>query len=111
MGIESTMSAALQRLTCPVCLGSGRVPIGTLNIADQGFAKSQGWHGYRAVDDTINCCNCGAQYMFGKPTGLVRARRDGTACLHEYRGREVGRCLTLFTCRHCGDTHTVDSGD
>ena len=77
--------------TCPVCNGTGRVMTKALR--------------------TEECRNCGGQYMFGSPTGQVNLREDGTPCKHEYRGNNIGRCLNRYTCIHCGDGYTIDSGD
>jgi len=90
--------------TCPVCNGSGRMPAGD-NKYKHVIA------GYDGSDDTFGCSNCGGQYMMGRPTGTVRLREDGTPCTHAYTSRTVGRCLTEYTCTHCGDRHQIDSGD
>jgi hypothetical protein len=49
--------------------------------------------------------------MYGRPRGEVRLNRDGVPCTHSYTSRTVGRCLTEYTCSHCGDTYQIDSGD
>lgn len=36
-------------------------------------------------------------------------RRNGEH--HEYEGKQVYRCVTQHTCRTCGYTYKVDSGD
>lgn len=90
--------------TCPVCNGSGRVPAGD-NKYKHVIA------GYDKATDTFACTNCGGQYMYGSPKGQVRLRPDGTPCKHEYTSKTVGRCLTEYTCRHCGDRYQIDSGD
>lgn len=90
--------------TCPVCNGSGRVPAGD-NKYKHVIA------GYDKATDTFGCTNCGGQYMFGRPTGEVRLREDGTPCEHKYVSKNVGRCLTEYLCIHCGDRHQIDSGD
>lgn len=90
--------------TCPVCNGSGRRPAG--NSPYKGVL-----HGYDAETDTLPCNNCGGQSMYGKPTGKVTLRPDGTPCRHDYTSRTVGRCLTEYTCRHCGHSYQIDSGD
>lgn len=58
-----------------------------------------------------NCDNCGGQYMYASPKGEVPLRPDGTPCLHEYSFIKTGRCLTKYTCGHCHDSFTIDSGD
>ena len=89
---------------CPVCNGSGRVPAG-----DSKYKHITS--GYDKETDTFKCCNCGGQRMFGSPTGEVRLRSDGTPCKHEYVGVTRGRCYTVYTCKHCGDSYDIDSGD
>ena len=93
---------------CPVCNGTGQRP-----CPDhlRKYGVSNGWYGYRAEDDTVHCDNCGSQYMFGKPTGQVKLNREGVPCKHNYTGKTVGRCLTQYTCEHCGDSYQIDSGD
>ena len=89
---------------CPVCNGSGRVPAG-----DQKYKSVIA--GYDKETDTFGCTNCGGQYMFGRPTGQVKLRDDGTPCKHQYVSKLVGRCLTEYFCVHCADRHQIDSGD
>jgi hypothetical protein len=74
--------------TCPACQGTRLAP-----------------------DGHSACKNCGGQTMSGVATGKVRTRPDGTACIHEHKGQEAGRCATRFTCSHCGDGYLIDSGD
>lgn len=94
---------------CPVCAGTGRMPCPD---NDRPYAKKNGWFGYDANDDTVDCKNCGAQYMFGRPTGQVPLCPDGTPCKHEYKSSAGPyRCTTNYTCAHCGDKHMIDSGD
>ena len=57
------------------------------------------------------CHNCGGQKMMRIPTGQTRTRADGTPCVHEFVGREAGRCYRWFTCVHCGERYDEDSGD
>jgi hypothetical protein len=95
--------------TCPVCSGTGRMP-----CPDhlRKYAESNGWYGYKPEDDCVDCTNCGAQYMFGKASGKVRLRDDGTPCEHEYTSSKGSwRCTTNYHCKHCGDTYMIDSGD
>ena len=93
---------------CPVCNGTVRKACPD-NLREYGV--NHGWYGYRAEDDTIPCDNCGGQYQFSKPTGEVPLREDGTACVHEYKGENAGRCYTRYTCKHCSDVYHIDSGD
>ena len=90
--------------TCPVCNGSGRVPAG-----DSKYKTS--YAGYDPATDTLRCNNCGGQYMYSLRYGTVRLREDGTPCTHKYHSKTIGRCLTEYKCEHCGDCHTIDSGD
>lgn len=94
----------MSEATCPVCNGTGRVPAG-----DYQYKHVVG--GYDHLTDTLACTNCGGQYMYGTPRGKVRIREDGTPCTHSYRSKTVGRCLTEYTCEHCGDRYQIDSGD
>ena len=91
---------------CPVCNGSGKMPI-------SNFAERFKTHlaGYDKETDTLSCNNCGGQRMYGSPTGMVNLREDGTPCTHAYTSETVGRCLTQYTCKHCGDRYQIDSGD
>ena len=90
--------------TCPVCNGTTRVPAG-----DNKYKNVIA--GYDKNTDTFACNNCGGQMMYGRPTGQVPLRADGTPCAHEYTSQNVGRCLTKYTCKHCNSSHTIDSGD
>ena len=92
---------------CPVCSGTTRMPCPDHLRA---YGKKNGWYGY-ADDDCIDCLNCGGQKQFGKPSGKVFLRQDGTPCVHEYTSQNLGRCYNGYTCKHCGDYYTVDSGD
>lgn len=94
--------------TCPVCNGSGHMPCPDHLLKN---ASKNGWYGYRSEDNTIDCTNCGSQYMYGRSTGQVNLRGDGTPCKHEYESTNIGRCLTRYKCIHCSDQYTIDSGD
>jgi len=89
---------------CPVCKGSTRVPAG-----DHKYKNVLA--GYDKETDTLACRNCGSQYMFGRSTGEVNLRSDGTPCTHEYESTNIGRCLTRYKCIHCSDRYDIDSGD
>lgn len=89
---------------CPVCDGTGRVAAGD-------YKYKNVVSGYDTETDTLKCTNCGGQYMFGSPKGEVNLRPDGTPCTHSYTSKTVGRCLTEYTCEHCGDRYQIDSGD
>lgn len=90
--------------TCPVCNGTGRV-----SAADQKYKTVIA--GYDKDTDTLPCTNCGGQTMFGRPTGKVRTRADGTPCVHEYTSQNLGRCYNRYTCKHCGYSYEIDSSD
>lgn len=94
----------MEKGTCPVCSGSGRVPAG-----DNKYKNVIA--GYDSNTDTFGCTNCGGQYMFGRPTGEVCLNKDGVPCTHQYVSKSVGRCLTEYFCVWCADRHTIDSGD
>lgn len=91
---------------CPVCNGTHRVP-----VPEESQRYKTVISGYDKETDTFPCCNCGGQRMFGRPTGEVQLRSDGTPCKHEYEGVLRGRCYTVYTCKHCGDSYDIDSGD
>ena len=91
---------------CPVCNGTQRVPV----PADMERYKNV-IAGYDKATDTFPCTNCGGQYQWGKPTGEVRLNKEGQPCKHKYSAKTVGRCLTEYTCEHCGDRYQIDSGD
>lgn len=86
---------------CPKCNGSGVMP-----LTDK--EKTYSWNKGRA---TRECDNCGAQYQMCQSRGYVRPNREGTPCLHSYSGKNVGNCLTKYTCKHCGEQFEIDSGD
>ena len=93
---------------CPVCNGTKQRPCPD-NLRKYGI--SNGWYGYRAEDDTVKCNNCGGQYMFSRPSGVVRLNNDGVPCTHEYTNKSSGQHLTPYTCKHCADQYSTDSGD
>ena len=94
--------------TCPACNGSGRMPVPE---EIRQYAVANGWWNYRAGDDKVTCTNCGGQTMSGRATGVVRCRPDGSPCRHEYAGRNAGKCLVTYTCKHCGHSFDIDSSD
>lgn len=87
--------------TCPVCNGTGEVPL-------TDYDKQWSWNKDKTHKE---CSNCGGQYMYGKGRGQVRLNKDGVPCTHKYTSRNVGRCLTEYTCSDCGDRYEIDSGD
>lgn len=89
---------------CPICNGTGRRPAG-----DNQYKHVIS--GYDKETDTFGCNNCGGQYMYGTPRGEVRLNSEGVPCTHHYISKNVGRCLTEYTCKHCGDRYQIDSGD
>lgn len=95
----------MEKGPCPVCSGSLRKPYN----GEMRYAHVIA--GYNKETNTLPCDNCGGQYMFGRPTGQVNMDYSGQPCKHEYTGQNVGRCLTEYTCKHCGDRYQIDSGD
>lgn len=91
---------------CPVCNGTGRQA-----VPDYQQKYKHMYSSYDKETDTLSCNNCGGQTMFGRPTGEVNLRPDGTPCKHEYTSATVGRCLTRYTCKHCSYSYEIDSGD
>lgn len=95
---------------CPCCHGTGRR---SLSKED---AWMRTWKGglsyYDPTTDTKVCDNCGGQTMYGRAQGYVK-KRPGTdeGCIHEYVGRNAGRCYTVYTCKHCSSSYDIDSGD
>jgi hypothetical protein len=71
---------------CPVCNGTGKT-------------------------NDRECRNCGGQQMYGRGTGKVSLRPDGTPCVHVYNSTTIGRCLTRYNCIHCASQFDIDSGD
>ena len=94
--------------TCPVCNGSGRMATPDHN---RQYGEKYGWFGYSKEDDCCTCTNCGGQYQSLTPTGLVNQNKEGNPCTHSYTSETIGRCLTRYTCIHCDDQYTIDSGD
>ena len=97
------MEAKIKMGTCPVCGGSGRVPAVGLHASVRA--------GYDRLTHTHPCNNCGGQTMICRGTGRVFLRPDGTPCKHEYTHELLGNCYHGYTCKHCGDIYTIDSGD
>jgi hypothetical protein len=86
---------------CPICHGTG-----IHKLTPEESAK------YWKNPTEIKCRNCGGQTMGGKTYGYVRLHKDnGRPCVHEYKGRNVSRCYTVYDCPHCGDRYDIDSGD
>lgn len=94
----------MKECICPVCNGTGRKPAGD-------YKYKHVIAGYDKETDTLQCNNCGGQTMWGKPTGKTRERADGTPCVHEYNVTNRGRCYNNYTCKHCGYSYDIDSGD
>ena len=95
---------------CPCCHGTKRV---ALTESDDWMRKWKGGLSYYDPEtDTKTCQNCGGQTMFGQALGYTK-KRPGTdvGCLHEWTGRDAGRCYTIYTCKHCRSTYDIDSGD
>lgn len=88
---------------CPICHGAGYTRIA---------ADSRKWYPDRHFH---KCQNCGGQYQAGvieMDLGMVNLHRiSGLPCAHDYTYRKLGNCYHGYTCKHCGDSHNVDSGD
>jgi hypothetical protein len=93
----------MTQVTCPVCNGTKRKPAG-----DRWKSVT---YGYDKETDTLLCTNCGGQTMSLRPTGMVNQNSEGNPCTHSYTSETIGRCLTRYTCKHCNDQYTIDSGD
>ena len=120
------MTTAATQGPCPVCNGTARKPVpedsqryikynarwghwGVSGYAPAGpgpFADGQGYEG-----GTLPCGNCGGSTMSGKATGRVYLREDGTPCSHQWDVVQAGRCYHKYSCRHCPDKFSIDSGD
>lgn len=92
---------------CPACNGTLRRPV---LPSEEGYKKIMS--GYDAATDTMACGNCGGQTMYGQSLGYTKIDpATGLGCLHEYTGRNAGRCYTIYTCKKCGSSFDIDSGD
>lgn len=89
---------------CPVCSGSKRKSATGIKWKDM-------FYGYDAATDTLPCTNCGGQTQSLTPMGIVKLNSEGKPCTHSYTAATVGHCLTRYTCKHCTDSYTIDSGD
>lgn len=91
------------RGVCPICHGFGwdRIP-----------EHSRKWYPEKHF---MQCRNCGGQYQGGvteTSRGMVNFHTiSGLPCSHDYTLKNIGRCYNQYTCKNCGDTHTIDSGD
>lgn len=75
--------------TCPKCEGHGR-----WNIQIDAYGKG---HHFQMV---CGACN-GRGYL-----------RKGQTCTHEWhRKANIGKCLNLYACKHCGEQKAIDSSD
>lgn len=89
--------------TCPKCNGTTRMPATDLNRMCVGYEKTT---------DTLPCDNCGGQTMAGKAFGETKADPlTGLGCLHDFKGRNAGRCYTVYTCAKCRASYSIDSSD
>ena len=91
--------------TCPKCKGTTRRP-----APDVSYRKSLAT--YRESDDTLACDNCGGQTMSLRALGYTRVDpATGLGCMHQFIGRNAGRCLTSYRCDKCGAGFDIDSSD
>lgn len=99
--------------TCPLCNGTTRRPLAEHEFNYREFTEEKArWHGYDKKTDTMKCYNCGPRGMYAGPSdGKVQLRPDGSPCLHRYHEEKIGRCYHSYTCEHCGDSYSIDSGD
>ena len=93
---------------CPVCNGSGKRTLQEKELVYANCISS-----YDPATNTASCLNCIPKGMFASnvATGKVRLNKQGQPCTHEYESRKIGRCYYQYTCKHCGDSHSIDSGD
>lgn len=104
------MSHETDQAVCPKCSGSQRRPYPTERDPDRRYASHTAT--YDEATDTLACDNCGGQTMSLRATGFTRARPGSNAgCLHEFTGRNAGRCYTEYTCKHCHLCYGIDSSD
>lgn len=93
----------MNQATCPKCNGTTRMPANDLN---------RSCYGYHKPSDTLPCNNCGGQRMELVATGVTTVDpTTGLGCMHEYKGRNAGRCLTTYVCGKCADFYSIDSSD
>ena len=99
--------------TCPVCNGTTRRPLFEHEHYLRNYNTEQAkWYGYDKETDTKTCHNCGPKGMYaGGPDGKVNLRPDGTPCQHRYHEEKIGRSYYSYTCEHCGNGYSIDSGD
>lgn len=91
--------------TCPKCNGTTRMPAPPSNYKHILAT-------YDRETDTLACNNCGGQTMSLKATGETTIDpATGLGCLHNFEGRNAGRCYTVYTCTKCQATYGIDSSD
>ena len=86
---------------CPVCNGTKEVAL----------TESELTYSWNKGKTHCPCRNCGGQTMYGTSTGEVPLNKEGQPCKHSYTSTDNGRCLTTYTCVHCGYRYQIDSGD
>lgn len=94
---------------CPVCNGTKRQAVPALSR--ESIIR---WNKtYDAATDTMNCQNCVPKGMFASqiPTGESSLNKDGEPCTHEFVEQTISNCYYRYTCKHCNDSFTIDSGD
>jgi hypothetical protein len=94
--------------TCPVCNGTLRQA-----VTDKERHGIKWNMSYNVEADTIDCRNCIPRGMFASsiPTGLVSLNHEGIPCTHRFIETKLGNCYYKYTCEHCDDSFTIDSGD
>lgn len=77
---------------CPACHGHG-----SYNLELNAYGEGQHFRG--------GCNNCTGW-------GYVEVGSPDAKCVHKYgSSRNVGKCLTEYTCDLCGNKNVVDSSD
>jgi hypothetical protein len=95
---------------CPKCNGTTRRPYDYTHDPSGKWRKGRAT--YRESDDTLACDNCGGQTMSLQAKGHTRIDpATGLGCMHNYVGRDGGRCYTVYTCAKCGSGYDIDSSD
>ena len=90
---------------CPKCKGTARIAV----LPEQDVWK-RAMRGYDKITDTLPCCNCGGQAMYGRAWGLTRINpATGLGCMHTFIGTEVSQSLYQYTCKACKYSYQIDS--
>ena len=93
---------------CPECNGSGRIQCPSKSKINW---QSNGWYDYDPITNTIACPNCGDQYQYSRPTGIVNLNREGKPCQHQYISELLSQYIQRNECIHCGDEFYINLQD